>query len=65
VQNSVGPYYASPRIQHFLIGAKKRIDTHAELQYLGHFLSAFGINRKTFTFANSLQRKITLPRILE
>jgi len=38
-----------------LIGAKKRIDTHAELQYLVRFLFAFRINRKTFTFANSLQ----------
>ncbi|OXC75035.1 hypothetical protein BSU04_28290 [Caballeronia sordidicola] len=38
-----------------MIGAKKRIDTHAELQYLVQFLSAFRINLKTFTFARPLQ----------
>jgi hypothetical protein len=44
---------------------QKRIDTHAELQYLVHFVFAFRINRKTFIFGNSLQSKITLLRILE
>ena len=42
-------------MQHFLINAEKRIDTHAALQYLLYFLFAFRINRKTFTFAKSLQ----------
>jgi len=42
-------------MQHFLIDAEKRIDIYAELQYLLYFLFAFSINRKTFTFAKSLQ----------